>query len=341
MQADAEQDRAAVVADLAALRTGAAVSRLGDRALLATRGTDRTSFLQGMLSNDVASLAAGDGTHALLLTEQGRLVAELNAFVLPDAIWLETPLGLRARVREALERYVVADDVEFDDLGASGVAVRGPASAEVLGAVLAGEGGRIEALAGRAHLDAVHDGRPLRVARVDDLGVRGFHLWCETPDAAAALVEALVAAGGREVGEAALEVARIARGLAREGVDYSTETLAAEIPSLAPAVSYRKGCYLGQEVMERVAARGHVNWLLVGLTAEDDASLAPGAALHEGEREVGKVTSVARRPDDGRTIALARVRAGVAEPGRRLVAKTGEREAGFVVSSSPRAGDDV
>src|SRR3954447_15309770 len=121
----AEESRAmALERELAALRDGAALSPLSERAVLAARGSDRTSFLQGMLSNDVARLAPGDGTHALLLSEQGRVVAELCVFALADATWLELPASARTRVREALERFVVADDVEFADLAVHGLALR-------------------------------------------------------------------------------------------------------------------------------------------------------------------------------------------------------------------------
>ncbi len=144
-------------------------------------------------------------------------------------------------------------------------------------------------------------------------------------------------AGAVSVGPDASEVFRIANGWAREGVDYDAQTLAAEIPSLARAVSYNKGCYLGQEVMERIAARGHVNWLLVRLTGEQGTTLAPGAVVRDGETEVGHVTSAARLPDSGRPVALARIRATAASPGTRLAVLDGDRSATVEVSATPVA----
>jgi folate-binding protein YgfZ len=328
----ADQDDARLGAELATLREGAAVSPLDARGVLAARGADRGSFLQGMLSNDVEHLAPGQGVYALLLTEQGRPVAEMVVLALADAFWLEMDRAALPRVREALERYVVADDVELEDAAVHGVAVRGRAASGVLGAVLGVEGGGLDALRECDHLELAHAGAPLHVARLNDVGVDGFHLWTPSLASRDALADALVAAGARRLGDDALEVQRIAAGFARGDVDYGPQTLAAEVPSFARAVSYRKGCYLGQEVMERVAARGHVNWLLVRLTA--DAPFAAGARVKDGDVEVGRVTSVARAPGVG-TIALARVRAAVAEAGRTLAVEGDATDVPVVLATVP------
>ena len=329
-----ETSGAALQRELAALRTGAALSPLSERMVLAARGDDRTTFLQGMLSNDVAQLAPGQGTHALLLTEQGRVVADLCVLVLDDAIWLDLPASSRERVRTALERFVVADDVEFDELSLSGMALRGPGADAVLTTVL---GADVGALPEGAHVEVPYGGGRIRVARLAEFGARGFHVWCAAEACEDALAVALLEAGAVSVGPDACEIFRIANGWAREGVDYDAQTLAAEIPSLARAVSYRKGCYLGQEVMERVAARGHVNWLLVRLTGEPGATLVPGAVVRDGDTELGRVTSAAVLPDSGRPVALARIRASAASAGTRLAALDGDRATTVEVSATPAA----
>lgn len=335
MAAVEKSDAAALERELAALRTGAALSPLSERMVLAARGTDRTSFLQGMLSNDVAKLAPGQGTHALLLTEQGKIVADLCVLVLDDAIWLDLPTSSRERVRTALERFVVADDVELDELTLPGMALRGPGADAVLAQVL---GADVAALPEGAHVEVGYGGGNVRVARLAEFGARGFHAWCASEDCEDALALALLDAGAVSVGPDACEVFRIANGWAREGVDYDAQTLAAEIPSLARAVSYNKGCYLGQEVMERIAARGHVNWLLVRLTGEPGATIAPGAAVRDGESEVGRVTSAAVVPDSRRPVALARVRAAAASAGARLAVLDGDRSSTVEVAATPAAG---
>jgi folate-binding protein YgfZ len=324
-------DAATLEREVSALRTGAALSPLAERMVLAARGDDRTTFLQGMLSNDV-KLAPGQGTHALLLTEQGKVVADLCVLVLDDVIWLDLPASSRERVRTALERFVVADDVELDELTLSGMALRGPSADAVLASVL---GADVAALPEGAHVDVAYGGGHVRVARLAEFGARGFHVWCAEEDCEDALALALLDAGAVSVGPDACEIFRIANGWAREGVDYDAQTLAAEIPSLARAVSYRKGCYLGQEVMERIAARGHVNWLLVRLTGDPGATLVPGAIVRDGHTEVGRVTSVAVLPDSRRPVALARVRASAASAGARLVALDGDRSTAVEVGGTP------
>ncbi|MBM4270181.1 MAG: hypothetical protein FJ144_26855 [Deltaproteobacteria bacterium] len=313
MPTDAPQTADDVAAGFAALRGAAAVAPLEDRALLRVRGEDRTRFLQGMLTNEVAARKAGEGAHALLLTDQGRVIADLGVYVLDDSIWLDVPAAARAGVREALDRYLVADDVEIDDLAYEGVALRGPAAASVLGGV-----GVAEAvdLGEAAHREARVGGEQVRVVRIDDLGVGGFHLWCAGAAAAERVRAALADAGAVATPGAALEAQRIVGGFARHGADYDRKTLAPEVPSFERAISYRKGCYLGQEVVERVAARGHVNWRVATLRGE--GPFAAGAAVSSGGKEVGHVTSVAVRPDDGSTWGLARIRREVSEPGTPL-----------------------
>jgi len=334
MAAVEKPDAAAVERELAALRTGAALSPLSERMVLAARGADRATFLQGMLSNEVVKLEPGHGTHALLLTEQGRVVADLCVLVLESAIWLDLPASSRERVRMALERFVVADDVEFDELSLSGMALRGPGAEAVLVEVL---GAGVGTLAEGAHVEVPRGGVSVRVARLAEFGARGFHIWSAEEDCEDALALELLGGGAVSVGPDASEVFRIANGWAREGVDYDAQTLAAEIPSLARAVSYRKGCYLGQEVMERIAARGHVNWRLVRLTGEPGAVLTPGTPLRDGDTEVGRVTCAAVLPDSGRPIGLARVRATAASDGTRLVALDGDRPVTVEVTATPAA----
>jgi folate-binding protein YgfZ len=318
-----------------ALRESAAASALDDRALLRVGGADRLSFLQGMLSNDVASLHPGAGAYALLLTEQGKVVAELRALALDDELWLDVPAPSRGDARAALERLIVADDVEIEELERAALAVRGPAAADGLARLAPGEAQAIAALAECSHRAVEIRGRPVRVARVRDLGVDGFHLWAAGAEDAAFLLDAAIEAGAPLARSDATEPARIAAGVARAGVDFDAQTLAPEVPSLARAISFRKGCYLGQEVVERIAARGHVNWLVVGLTLPAGSAIERGAAVLRDGGEVGRVSSVAVRPDDGAVVALARLRRAAAQVGTEVQIATPRGAAPAVVESAP------
>jgi tRNA-modifying protein YgfZ len=316
-------------ASLDVLQSGAAVTPLADRVLLRVRGEDRARFLQGMLANDVASLTPGAGTYALLLTEQGRVVGDLRVLALDHEIWLDVARDREGAVREALDRFLVADDVEIEVRDATAVAVRGPASAAVVSAVA---GGDLQSLPEGSHLPLEGFGDGARVARIRDVGVDGFVLW-SSPGAVSDLATRLREAGADVVGTDAVEILRIARGWSREGVDFDEKTLAPEVPSLARAISYRKGCYLGQEVIERVAARGHVNWLVMRLEGE---GMPPpiGAPVRENDAEVGRVSSSSATGRGGFSL-IARIRRTAATVGTALLAGEGESAAEVRVAETP------
>lgn len=319
-----------IATEFEALRRGAAVSELHGRALLVVRGEDRKTFLQGMLSNEIASLEPGQGVAALLLTEQGRVVADLRVYVLADEVWLDAPAEARDDVRAALERFIVADDVEMEKGAVVGVAVRGPGAVAVAAAVA---GDEIASLGVNEHGSASVGDAEARVVRLVDLGVDAVHFWIDE-SAGSDVRSALAAAGATVVAEAALDVQRIVAGVGRLGSEFGLETLAPEVPSLDDAISYKKGCYLGQEVVERIAARGKVNWKTAVLRAGGVVSVGDPVSGPEGE--VGRVTSVARRPDDGTVWALARIRTTQSELGTALtVTHEGGTEDAEVVLPAP------
>jgi folate-binding protein YgfZ len=323
-----------VAAELAALRSGAGVTPLHERALLVVHGEDRTSFLQGMLSNDISGCRPGQGVYALLLTEQGRVLADLRAFALEREIWLDVPCDALDATRAALERYIVADDVELERGSAQGLALRGPEARSVLAAAIGERSEVVDQMLECGHRWASVAGGTALVARVRDVGLDGFHVWLSEDSDESASLGALERAGASSVSPDAVEMWRVSAGWAKQGVDFDERTLAPEVPSLARAISYAKGCYLGQEVVERVAARGHVNWLVVGLGfGGNDSSVAPGAMVHHGGREVGSVSSVALLPT-GATMALARIRRSAADDGT-VVTVGGEAGAEARVISIP------
>ena len=307
----------------AAIHQGVGLFRLEDRGLLRVAGGDRVRWLDGMLSNDVASLAPGperSGCHALLLTRQGRIVADLHVLLRPESLWLELPRAALAHTREVLERFIIADDVVLEDASdeCERIALERPGAAALLAPELAADACSELGLGGAELVVAAYG-----------LAGAGRQLFAPVGagDAvAAALRERGAEAGLVEGGAEALEILRIEAGVPRLGRELDEEVLPAEA-RLERAVSTTKGCYTGQEVVARMASRGRVSHLLVGLRFPEPEAAAVGTALeHEGQA-VGEITSACVSPTAG-SIALGFVRSAHAEPGSAL--RAGERAAEVV-----------
>jgi folate-binding protein YgfZ len=303
-------------AEYAALRAGAALVDLGFRTVVRAVGADRVAFLHGMLTNDVEALAPGAGCQALLLTIQGRVTADLRVAADEDAILIEVDLRARAALVEALEKLIIADDVELrePETPLALIGLDGPGAGALLPASAA-------ALQPYGHVGLTLAGVPVRAQRASE--VRGPGLVLHAPAAQAALVwDALARAGARPCGMEALEGRRVEVGVPRIGLDMDGSTLALELP-VEEAISTTKGCYLGQEVVARGTARGHVNRRLVGLWIEGPEP-PRGALLEHDGREVGRLTSVARAFGADRLAALALVRREHWEPGTDLTLRHGD-----------------
>src|SRR5579884_2237479 len=299
-------------AEYAALREQAALLDLGFRTLVRAVGADRVAFLQGMLTADVAAIAPGQGCPALLLTIQGRVTADVRVAALADALLLDVDVRVRDAFLAALEKLIIADDVTLEAPAepVTLLGLEGPAAARLLGPDAA-------ALPAWAHATISLAGVAVRALRASEVRGPGFVL--HVPAAAAVEVwSALAAAGARPCGMEALEGRRIEVGVPRVGLDMDASTLALEVP-VEEAISQTKGCYLGQEVVARGTARGHVNRRLMGLVFAG-AAPAPGAALLHDGKTVGRVTSVAHAFGLGAPAGLGFVRREHWEPGTVLAA---------------------
>lgn len=295
------------------------------RGLLAVEGRDRLRWLDGMLSADVASLEAGtrrSGAYALFLTPKGRIVADLHVLQLGTVLWLDLPGEVVPGVRKRLERHVVSEDVTLRDLGATWgrLSVEGPAAAEVLSA--AGAEGVAE-LGPDAWLRTRLGEAELLLAAYGWSGGPGFQLFASRA-ALPALREVLRVAGaghGLVEGDlAALDILRVEAGIPKLGAELDEEVLPAEAGLTERAVCFDKGCYVGQEIVARLDARGRVQHQLVGLRFESAARA--GEALRAQERAVGEVTSACVSPHVG-PIGLGYVRRAFTEPGTLLDAESG------------------
>lgn len=321
---------AALSVEYAALRSGCALLDANLRAFACITGEDRSSFLQGMVSNDVAKLAPGRGAAAAILTVQGRVVTDLRVFVLDDSILLDFPASHRDVGVATLEKYVVADDVEFiaPDLTPLWV-LEGPGAADVFRKAFSME---VADLVRGAHRSIALEGGAARVFAVTHSGESGFLL--VGPAALADSVrDAAVAAGAVPVGPEVLDIARVEAGIPRIGVDMDESYLAPEV-GLADAISHSKGCYIGQEVVERVASRGNVQKKLVGLRLDLDHTVPAGTALKAEGKEAGVVTSCVASPTLG-VIALGYARRAVWDAGARVIVVAPEGDAEATVEVLP------
>ena len=213
--------------EYAAVRRRCGLLDAGFRALLRLTGADRVGFLQGMLSNDVARLRDGEGIAAALLTQQARVVSDLRVYALADEMWLDVPAARTAAVRAALERFIIADDVEFVDDAAwvPLVALEGPHADRVLVGVTG------TALAGPppyTHVPVHFDGVPLRAVAVGHAGMSGY-LLIGDPAVAERLWAHCRAAGAEPVGMDTLDVLRIEAGIPWHGRDMDENTLIGEV----------------------------------------------------------------------------------------------------------------
>lgn len=293
-----------------------------DRVLVEVAGGDRVRWLQGQVSNDVAALAPGQGCYATLLTVKGRIVADLHVLAREDRFWLETGAAARDAVRQRLERYIVADDVTLvDATGAwARLALEGPATARILAAAAGG----LALPASEAAVDARIGGADAVVWAFGATGLPACQLFVPT-DAAGAVREALLAAGRAqglvEADRPVLEILRVESGVPALGAELDEEVFPAEA-RLARAISITKGCYTGQEIVERIRSRGQVNHLLVGLRFAGELP-ALGCELHDAAgKRVGEVTSAVRSAAAG-AIGLGYVRREYETDGTELASAAG------------------
>lgn len=317
------------------LRTGAVVAALPGRGSLALSGPDCAELLHGLVTNDVKGLKPGSGCHAALLSPKGKMRAELNVLRLAAGeILLDCDPSLAAPLPAILAGYVPFSRSTMEDRTASTgvVHLEGPASAGVLDA--AGIAG--PAAAPYAHLLAEAAGDALRVVRVSRAGEEGFDL-LSTPKASPRLLALLAAHGAEPVAGENLEAGRIEAGIPRWGAELDDGVLPNEAWLERTAISYTKGCYLGQETVARLKTYGHVNRHLVALLLPLGSAAAAGDAVRAGVETVGRVTSAVDSTLRGHRVALAFVKREHETPGTTLVVDAASGPAEGVVAAVPLA----
>jgi tRNA-modifying protein YgfZ len=306
-----------------AARRHAALIDRSDRGRIVVSGADRGTYLQGLLTNDVAALERGQGCYSAYLTPQGRMIADMHVYELGDVMLLRLIRDVKDVVLAKLDQFVFAEDVQLGDVTASFAqfAIVGPRAAQVAASLL---GGITDAALtempehGNARVD--WRGTAAIVTRITDAGEPGYDVYVEAAQNEA-FKNAVAGAGVPLLEDAVAEAIRIEAGVPAFHHDMDEETIPLEAGIEERAISFTKGCYVGQEVIVRVLHRGHgrVARKLVGLSIDGDRVPAVGTTVRAGEREVGRITSATRSPALNQPIALGYAQREFVAPGTDLV----------------------
>ena len=292
-------------AELHALLSGCGVYDLGCRAKIALTGSDRVRWLNGMISNNVRDLAIGHGVYAFLLNAQGHIQADLYAFQRGDSLLVDTERSQQEEVLHLFEHYIIADDVEVADISdqLTALGLTGPESRNVLERA----GIAVPQLGYLQFADTKWNDTGITVLHSGEEAKESWQVWIR-PEQVRSLWDSLVTAGARPSGTSALNLFRISRGIPQFGQDLRERDLPQETGQMR-ALSFTKGCYLGQEIVERIRSRGAVHRQF-GAFAVEGPLPEPGTTIEADSKEVGQITSSASLPLPGgdRAVALGYLR---------------------------------
>jgi folate-binding protein YgfZ len=305
-------------AELGASQSGCGIYDLGFRARISLAGGDRSRWLNGMVTNNIRDLAVGRGVYAFLLNPQGRILGDMYAFNLGEKIVVETDGNQVEKIISTFDHFIIMDDVEMKDVGAeqTAIGIAGPKSRAVLNAagIEVPEMQPLQVIAPQCNCDC--GCVECTVIRGEDEAQESYEIWLSPKDVLKTW-QGLMVAGATAVGSEALEMLRIVNGVPLYGVDIRERELPQETEQ-ARALNFNKGCYVGQEIVERIRSRGNVHRKFAGFVSEGAAAIKPGDKIIADEKEVGGVTSVTvlRAHSSECTLALGYIRREVGVPGR-------------------------
>jgi tRNA-modifying protein YgfZ len=314
-----------------ALTTGCGVADLSSRSRVWITGADRVQFLHSFCTNDIKRLEVGEGCEAFLTNHQGKTIGHVIVRVQADGLVLDTAPGQATKIIQHFDRFVISDRVEFFDRTAE--------TGELLVAgkdarrLLLEFGQRLLPTNPWQHALESIQGIGVVVQKVDYAGDDSYFLTTKAEDFPA-VQQALAAAGAVSCDAATVNAARIEAGFPHFGTDITDDNLPQEIGRNKQAISFTKGCYLGQETVARIDAMGHVNRLLARVKFDSAEIPSPGTELFSADKPVGKVTSACWSPMLDRPLAFALLRLAQAKPGTQLTSAIGPGEVVALSASS-------
>jgi folate-binding protein YgfZ len=295
-------------AQIEAALHGVAVALTDSRAFLRITGPDATRWLNGMVTNSIPSLVPGEGNYNFILNAQGRILGDCTIYREPSAtapeFLLETDVAQIEAIQQHLDKFIIMDDVELANVpGLTGMLLLGPDSSHPLtsaaGSPLPAPGGH----ASRVDLN----GHQALILTPPSSGFPIYEVWFDSAISAEHTFRTFKSAVGIEASPKALEALRILEGTPRYGIDIRNSDTARDLPqetAQTRALHFAKGCYLGQEIVERIRSRGNVHRTFSGFRLEGTLPAAGSALLAEG-KAIGELTTVAAIPLSSGTIQLA------------------------------------
>ena len=302
-------------AEFQALVGSAGVYRLPARAKVSLTGSDRVRWLNGMVTNNIRDLAPGQGVYAFLLNPQGHILGDLYAYNRGESLLVDTDQSQLEKILAVFDKYIIMDDVEVKSEKLAAIGIAGPKSRAALQAA----GFAVPELRLLQFVATTWQQSAVTLVRGDNPCVESFELWF-APGDLERVYEALVKTGAKAVGTAALDLLRIGAGIPRYGIDIRERDLPQETEQ-ERALNFSKGCYVGQEIVERIRSRGQVRRKFTGFEIRGPLPAVGSKVLVEG-KEVGEITSAASLPLAGgeRRVALGYIRREAATPGRQVEA---------------------
>lgn len=298
------------------VRHAAGLADLSFRGKLRLRGKDRVEFLHGMVTNDVKRLSPGEGCYAAITTAKAKMLSDCRIDCLTDSLLMDLEPEVVEKMKQHLDRYIIASDVAIEDLTEKWglLSLYGPGAPNLL----------LESLK-LTHLPETEFGcletqfqnTYLMIARNEITGEVGYDLFLPS-EGLRKLWTALIQAGARPVGQEALNILRIEAGIPRYDVDMDESHFPMEAGLNERAISYTKGCYIGQETIARADAMGHINRFLMGLEVKGEAVPKKGQPILSGARTIGTITSGVRSPTLSKIIALGYVHRDFAKAGTEV-----------------------